>query len=76
MCYLHDSNITISVRQRQTPKGIDHTSRDSALGSGLSALESNKTLIMRPVTMCPWSPLWISNPLKLSWIAQARRWPP
>ena len=39
-----------------------HTSRDSALGFGYTALENYKTLIMRPATDCHLLPLRISNP--------------
>jgi hypothetical protein len=62
--YLHDSNVTISLSPTTNGYCLDHTSRDSALGSGLSALESNKTLIMRPVSRCLSIPLRISNALR------------
>jgi len=48
MYYLHSYHMTGSVANNTY-----HTSRDSALAAGVTALESHKTLIMRPVTMCP-----------------------
>jgi len=53
MYYLHSYHMTGSVANDSKGLVPHHTSRDYALGSALSALESHKTLIMRPVTMCP-----------------------
>jgi len=51
---------TMLLVQSPTTNGycLDHTSPIWASGSGLYALESNKTLFMRPVIVCPRPPFF------------------